>query len=128
MLLVFSLTASSQNKKSSYFKVTQDECIKRSGYTLVLKQVKTDSRCPEGLNCIWMGEAEVIVSVYNNRKLVEDVVITFAPKNVLENNDWFAKYSKDKYKNIRNLSLVPYPKKDIVIKPTDYYLKIEYFK
>jgi hypothetical protein len=95
--LLFSLTAFSQNKKASYFKITQDECMKRSGYTLVLKEVTSDSRCPQGLNCIWAGEAQVIASVYNNKKLVEDVAISFSPQMVLENNKWFARYSKDKF-------------------------------
>jgi hypothetical protein len=47
---------------------------------------------------------------------------------VLENNRWFARYSKDKYKDVQNVELVPYPKKDVVIKPKDYYLKIGYHK
>lgn len=117
-----------QTQEVSYFNITKKECLKRFGYTLVLKQVTSDSRCPRGLNCIWAGEAQVIVSVYNNKKLVEDIAITFSPKMVLENNKWFARYSKDKYKDVQNVELVPYPKKDVVIKPKDYYLKIEYHK
>ncbi len=59
---------------------------------------------------------------------MEDVVITLSSKTIAENKEWFAKYVKEKYKNIQNVSLVPYPKKDVIIKPTDYYLKIEYLK
>lgn len=128
LFTIFSMSLMAQNQEVPYFKITQKKCLKRSGYTLVLKQVVSDSRCPQGLNCIWAGEAQVVVSVYNNKKLVEDVAITFSPKMVLENNKWFAKYSKDKYKNIQNVELVPYPKKDIVLKPQDYYLKIAYKK
>jgi hypothetical protein len=125
---MISLSMMAQTHNVSYFKITQKECLRRSGYTLVLKQVVSDSRCPQGLNCIWAGEAQVIVSVYNNKKLVEDVAITFSPKMVLENNKWFARYSKDKYKDIQNVALVPYPQKDVVLKPKDYYLKIGYHK
>jgi hypothetical protein len=49
--------------------------------------------------------------LFHNKKLEEDVVITLSPKMLLENNKWFAKYSKDKYKDIQNVELVPYPKK-----------------
>jgi hypothetical protein len=33
-----------------------------------------------GLNCIWAGEAQVIVSVYNNKKRCGDVAISFLLK------------------------------------------------
>ncbi|MBX9888582.1 MAG: hypothetical protein K2Y30_11685 [Flavobacteriaceae bacterium] len=128
MALLFSITVFSQNKALRSFNIAQKECLKRSGYTLVLKEVTTDSRCPQGLTCVWMGEAQVIISLYKNRKLMEDVVITLSSKTIAENKEWFAKYVKEKYKNIQNLRLVPYPKKDVIIKPTDYYLKIEYLK
>lgn len=131
MLLLFvivSLSSMAQTREQSYFKITQKECIKRAGYTLVLKKIITDSRCPEGLNCIWQGEAQVLVSVYKDKKLIEDVSIALSPKMVLENNLWFAKYSKDKYKNIQAISLMPYPKKEVLIKPKDYYLKLAYRK
>jgi hypothetical protein len=59
---------------------------------------------------LYLGRrSQVVVSVYNNKKLEEDVVITLS-KMLLENNNGFAKYSKDKYK-IQNVELVPYPKK-----------------
>jgi hypothetical protein len=70
----------------------------------------SDSRCPQGLNCIWAGEAQVLVSVYN-KKIRGRCSDHFIPKMLLENNKWFAKYSKDKYKDIQNVELVPYPKK-----------------
>jgi hypothetical protein len=70
--------------------------MKRSGYTLVLKEVTSDSRCPQGLNCIWAGEAQVIVSVYNNKKLVEDVAISFLLKWYLKTINGFEIRSKDK--------------------------------
>lgn len=128
ILSVFSLTAVAQSQEKSYLKITQKSCLKRSGYTLVLKQVISDSRCPQGLNCIWAGEAQVIVSVYNNKKLEEDVVITLSPKMLLENNKWFAKYTKEKHKDIQNVELVPYPKKDKPITQKEYYLKVGYHK
>ena len=126
LICSWSCVAQVENLKS--YSVTQKECLNKSGYTLVLKQVTTDSRCPQGLNCIWMGEAQALVAVYNKKKLVEEILITFSPKNTLENNAFFAKYGKEKYKNIQNVLLVPYPKKDVKIKPKDYYIKIEYRK
>ena len=126
LICSWSCVAQVENLKS-YF-VTQKECLNKSGYTLVLKKVTTDSRCPQGLNCIWMGEAQALVAVYSDKKLVEEVLITFAPKNTIENNAFFAKYGKEKYKKVQNVLLVPYPKKDVKIKPKEYIIKIEYRK
>ena len=130
LLLVFicSWTCIAQVQNLKSYTITQKECLNNSGYTLVLKSVSTDSRCPQGLNCIWMGEAQALVAVYKDKKVMEEVVVTFSPKNTLENNAFFAKYGKEKYKNIQNVLLVPYPKKDVKIKPKDYYIKIEYWK
>ena len=128
LFTIFSMSLMAQNQEVSHFKITQKKCLKRSGYTLVLKQIVSDSRCPQGLNCIWAGEAQVLVSVYNNKKLVEDVVITLSPKMLLENNKWFAKYTKEKHKDIQNVELVPYPKKDKPITQKEYYLKVRYHK
>jgi hypothetical protein len=35
--------------------------FQEKGFTLVLKEVVSDSRCPEGLNCIWAGEVTVLI-------------------------------------------------------------------
>jgi hypothetical protein len=51
--------------------------FQEKGFTLVLKEVVSDSRCPEGLNCIWAGEVTVVLSVYKDSKLVEDITPWF---------------------------------------------------
>lgn len=128
LVLVFSLSTYAQNKELNYFKIKQKECLKKSGYTLVLKKVVSDSRCPEGVNCIWIGEAEILVSVYKDKKLIEDKTILISPKKEEENKQWFVMHLPEKYKNVETIDIVPYPKKDAVIDAKDYYLKIGYFK
>lgn len=127
-LIIISVTVTGQSKAIRYFKITQKQCLNRSGYTLVLKEVTTDSRCPQGVQCVWMGEAQVVVSLYRDKKLIEDIAITISPNTLQQNKELIAKYSKEKYKNIQTVSLSPYPKKEQVVKPTDYYLKIWYVK
>jgi hypothetical protein len=73
--------------------------MKRSGLHLVLKEVTSDSRCPQGLNCIWAGEAQVIVLCIII-KLVEDVAISFSPSN----GTWkimVCEIQQDKYKRCK---------------------------
>nr|WP_315178061.1 hypothetical protein [uncultured Flavobacterium sp.] len=109
-------------------KITQKKCLKKKGFNLVLKELVSDSRCPEGVTCIWAGEASVVVSVYKDSKLVEDHTMVFSMKNEEENKQWFSKYLPEKQKNIKTFSVFPYPKEGVQINPKNYYVKIRYVK
>lgn len=131
LLLLFSVVSCAQNPKTEnvkYLKINQKMCLKKKGFTLVLKQVINDSRCPEGVTCIWAGEVSAVVSVYKNSKLIEDVTLVFSMKNKEENKNWFASYLPEKQKNIKSISVLPFPKEGSVINPKEYYIKITYLK
>jgi hypothetical protein len=70
-----------KTKNVQSLKITQKKCLKKKGFNLVLKEVVSDSRCPEGMNCVWAGEASAIISVYKDSKLVEDHMMVFSMKN-----------------------------------------------
>lgn len=130
-LIIFNSLAFAQNmpKESiKYVKITQKKCLKKSGYQIVLKELVSDSRCPEGLACVWAGEASVIVSVYKDSKLVEDNTIVFSMKNIEENKQWFSKYLPVKQRKIKTVGVFPYPKQGVVVNKKDYYIKIGYIK
>lgn len=115
----------SQKGKVHYYKITQKECVKKKGYRLLLKSVVSDSRCPENVTCVWAGEAQIVVSVYKDKKFVDDETLTIASKNKDENNAWFSKFTG---KKIATVSLLPYPKEGVKTAPQDFYLKLGYFK
>ena len=117
-----------ENETVKYVKITQKKCLKKKGFNLVLAAVVSDSRCPEGVTCVWAGEASVTVSVYKDSKLVEDHTMVFSMKNEEENKQWFSKYLPEKQKNIKTVSVFPYPKKGVEINPKKYYVKIGYIK
>jgi hypothetical protein len=130
-LLIFCVSVSAQNTKKEnikYVKITQKICLKKTGYQLVLKAVISDSRCPEGVSCVWAGEASAVISVYKDSKLVENKTIVFSLKNEEENNQWFAKYLPEKQRKIKNSSVYPYPKQGVTVAKKDYYIKIGYIK
>jgi hypothetical protein len=130
-LLLFCVCIFAQNvQKESikYAKVCQKTGLKKTGYQLVLKEVISDSRCPEGVTCIWAGETSVVVSVYRDSKLVEDQTMVFSIKNEEENKEWFSKYLPEKQKKIKSFSVLPYPKEGVKINPKNYYIKIGYIK
>ena len=124
--ITFAQNTKTENVQS--LKITQKKCLKKKGFNLVLKELVSDSRCPEGVTCIWAGEASVVVSVYKDSKLVEDHTMVFSMKNEEENKQWFSKYLPEKQKNIKNFSVFPYPKEGVQVNPKNYYVKIRYVK
>jgi hypothetical protein len=126
-LLSFSMLTFSQNDDKAalkYLKITQKKCLKKKGFQLVFKEVISDSRCPKGVTCIWAGEIEIVISVYKDQKLIEDNAITISNKSNQENINWIANYLPSNKKNIKSISVFPYPKEGSTINPKDYYLKI----
>ena len=116
-----------ENETVKYVKITQKKCLKKKGFNLVLAAVVSDSRCPEGVTCVWAGEASVTVSVYKDSKLVEDHTIVFSMKNEEENKRWFSEYLPEKQKNIKSCRVLPHPKEGVEINPNEYRIKIGYY-
>ena len=122
------LAQSQKSQKVKYVTIKQKLCPNQKGFQLVLKAISNDSRCPEGVTCIWAGEVTAVVSVYKDSKLIEDSTLVFSMKNEEDNKKWLASYLSDKQKKIKSISVLPYPKEGSKINPEEYYLKIGYLK
>lgn len=129
-IMTFSVQAQKhkKGKKLVDFTITQSKTVKAKGTQLVLKQVISDARCPEGLNCVWAGEAQVLLSIYQNKKWIDEEIITFSPKKTEVNKEWLAKTLAIPITKIKSIRLVPYPKDSIKINPKDYCIKVEIAK
>lgn len=127
VMLIFTFSLSAQNNEG-YLKITPKSCTKKKGSSLVLKEVLSDSRCPEGVNCIWAGEIKVVVAVYQDRKFVKDETVTISGSNSQENKTWFAQYLPVEKRNIKSIIVAPRAKEGVKIKPKDYYIRITYIK
>jgi hypothetical protein len=123
LLLAFVLLSSATvaAQKIHYKTITQKECVKKKGYRLVLKQVVSDSRCPEGVTCVWAGEVSFVLSVYKDKKFVEDVTLSSANRE--QNLELFSKYLR---KKVTSVGVLPYPKQGVSVDPESYVLKIGY--
>lgn len=122
LLLAFVLLSSAATAQNIRYKtITQTSCVKKKGYRLLLKQVVSDSRCPEGVTCVWAGEARFVVSVYKDKKFVEEV--TLSTTNREQNLETFSKYLG---KKVTSVGVLPYPKEEVNIDPKTYVLKIGY--
>ena len=128
LLVSVNLIFAQDTEKPRYLTITQKECVQKKGYRLLLKNVISDSRCPEGVNCIWAGEVKAVVSVYQDRKLLENTTLTFSAKTLEENIAWFSKYLPVQKRNIKSTEILPYPKDSIRINPKAYFIKIGYSK
>ncbi|TDD78126.1 hypothetical protein [Flavobacterium caseinilyticum] len=128
MISSLALAQSPESQKVKYTTIKQKVCPNQRGFQLVLKAIVTDSRCPEGVTCIWEGEVTAVVSVYKDSKLIEDTTLVFSMENEEDNKKWFSKYLPEKQKKIKSIGVVPYPKEGSKIDPEDYYLKIGYLR
>ena len=41
----------------------QSATLAQGGFTVTFKTLVEDSRCPEGTNCVWAGNAKVVITV-----------------------------------------------------------------
>jgi hypothetical protein len=128
LVSTLALAQSPKAQKIKYLTIDQKVCANKKGIQLVLKEVINDSRCPEGVSCIWAGEVTAIVSVYKDSNVVEETTMVLSLKSAEDNKKWFASYLSSKQKNIKSIAVVPYPKKGVRINSKDYYIKIAYAK
>jgi hypothetical protein len=123
LILFFSVFLYAQKIKNSSIIIGQKP-LKKQGTQLVLKKVINDSRCPEGVNCIWFGEIEIMVSVYKNKKWIKDSTILLSPKKEKENVAFFGKYFPNK--KVKMVGVLPYPKDGVKVNEKEYVIKIDF--
>ncbi|PHR13683.1 MAG: hypothetical protein COA40_03770 [Aequorivita sp.] len=87
-------------------KVPKGETIVLKGVSIKFMEVLEDSRCPEGVDCIWAGRAIVKVKVTANGKSEEKLLIFGEIRPGEEKNTNL--YSSANFA-INGLSLKPYP-------------------
>ncbi|MBP8066638.1 MAG: hypothetical protein KAY31_04125 [Flavobacterium sp.] len=98
----------------------------KSGKEVVLVRVISDSRCPEGVQCVWAGEVTIEVAVYENKKLSEQTQLTLNAQSADEVKEWFvARLPKSKEK-LKAVSVAPYPKDGVTIQPEEYKIVLKY--
>jgi hypothetical protein len=93
IIFLFALLACKSAKKNlNEFVITSKNELVTNDYTIVINKIVSDSRCPEGTNCIWVGELVMELSVWKNKEINETLELTFLPNTTEENRAWFGKY------------------------------------
>jgi uncharacterized protein YodC (DUF2158 family) len=83
-------------------KVGEQVLVKEIGLRLTFSRVAEDSRCPQGVNCIWAGNGRIIVKASRGGKMADVQLNTgLAPKE-----GRFEEYE------VKLVELNPYPQKE----------------
>ena len=97
-------------------KIGLGETVAFKNATVTFLKVVEDSRCPADVNCIWEGQAVVLVEVSETEKETQQVELLYGKRiNKLI-------FSSEGY-SLKGMSLEPYPSSDIVGK-MDYELLV----
>ncbi len=95
-----------------------------NNYEMKITKILSDSRCPEGVTCVWAGEVQLELEIYRNDKLEKTETLSINYKTVEQNKSFFAKYiSTDK--KIKNILVQPIKKESQTIELKEYVLKVE---
>ncbi|MFC7774704.1 lipoprotein [Flavobacterium sp. GCM10027622] len=93
---------------------------------IVLVKVINDSRCPQGVQCIWAGEITFEAAAFENGKLIEQTQLTITPNKEKQVIEWFVKHLPESKTPLKEIGISPYPKQDQQIDPKDYYIQLIY--
>lgn len=99
------------------------EAMQFGDKSIKFKKLISDSRCPRNVTCIWAGEAEILVEVYQDGELCGTEILTVAAGQQLPAflQDLFPKQMI----SLTSLVLAPYPEAPGDLKPEDYQLNLE---
>ncbi|OIQ23609.1 hypothetical protein [Lacinutrix sp. MedPE-SW] len=133
LLLIFTLVITSivSAQDSTAVKAEAPKIVSKLMYGNTLKvedlefkfvAVESDSRCPKGVQCVWAGEAIVLVDVFKNGNKLEQKRLVFSPTSQLQNalGNLFSSESL----KVSGLNIVPYPESGSKIKIEDYYIQL----
>jgi hypothetical protein len=85
--------------------------IEHEGLLVSFHQVAEDSRCPQGVECIWAGNGKVVLTLSKVRKRAATMSLN---TGVEPREGSYRGYE------VRLVNLNPYPKKDMKIRKRDY--------
>lgn len=123
LILISSLSFGQDSPKTPKIgvKVPEGETVVLKGVSVKFLEVIEDSRCPEGVNCMWAGRAIVKAEVTSNGK-TEEVTLIFGETRPGEEKNTNLFTSEEFV--INGLTLNPYPTSESTGKDTGYVLLV----
>ena len=125
VLLAFSSNAVSPRQKvivleqEFKLKIGESAEARREGLKVEFDSVAEDSRCPKGVNCVWAGNAKILLKVKKNAA---------EPANVELNTNINPKTSRYLEYEFSLKELKPYPESEATIKSSEYEVTLTVHK
>jgi hypothetical protein len=93
--------------------VGQRAAVEGEGLQVRFASVVNDSRCPEGVTCVWAGNAEVLIETGASNTQEELKLNTLGGER-------FPKEARYRQYIVELVALKPHPQKDVAVKAADY--------
>ncbi|MGB1270068.1 MAG: hypothetical protein ACPG45_10045 [Flavobacteriaceae bacterium] len=97
-------------------KIALDERV-----SIELVEVLSDSRCPKNVQCIWAGEAQILVNIYKKGQKMRQEILTLHPAAIQEN---VFQLLSSKLTKVTAVHLRPYPNGIDKVALGDYSLEL----
>ena len=94
-------------------RVGRQAAVEGEGFLVRFASVVSDSRCPEGVTCVWAGNAEVLIEAETGGSWAGLKLNTHG-------GDRFPKEGRHRQYSIGLVALKPRPHKDGAVKAADY--------
>jgi hypothetical protein len=113
IIAIFSVTTALSAQKAEKLSVRggQQKTLPASRIAVKFVSVVEDSRCPQGVNCIWAGVATIRIQVRKSGKPAKEFELN---TNQLDKSVTFEGHE------IKLVGLTPYPQSDSPIRPDAY--------
>lgn len=119
LALLFNIASFSQAEIADLY---VGDMIDIDNISIEFVELISDSRCPQGVNCIRAGEAEVLVAIYKNGTFLHEKKLTFYANGFAERKNMQLFAASDLL--VRGLTLSPYPSGLSKIRNEEYVLAV----
>ena len=89
-----------------------------------IEKIISDSRCPEGVQCVRAGEVKLTIGVYESNSETEEVDLVIDYRNFEQNKSFFESKIPLKNKNIEVIQILPNRIAGKNIEENEYQLKL----
>lgn len=101
-----------------------EKCLVTKDLSFKIEKILSDSRCPEGVQCVWAGEVNLLLGVYENDLKTEEVELKINHQKLTENKSFFESKIPLENKKIEAIQILPNRVDGVKIEEKEYQLKL----
>lgn len=124
LVLFFASCASTYFKEDNLIVDTENVTCVNDEVGFKIEKILSDSRCPEGVQCVRAGEVVLSLAVFKGNVKTEETELTIDYKNFEKNKAFFESKIPLKNKTISTILITPTKVAGQAIETNEYQLKI----